>query len=241
MNSDLIIPVIYENQEILIINKKQGLAVQGGEKIKNPLDKILPEQLGYPVYLVHRLDMETSGLMVVAKSPKAAAKWTDLISRKEVIKEYNAICSGCPERRKGVFSASIMDRGVKKTALTYYDVVTSAELKVPVTGESGAEEGQESIRLSLLHLTLGTGRMHQIRIHLAENGFPIAGDDRHGDFKLNKLLKKCAGIKRLMLASVKLTVPVDGKPVVFEIPLPEHMKKISDAYLVKNRGCNGNS
>ncbi len=234
MNSDLIIPVIYENQEILIINKKQGLAVQGGEKIKNPLDKILPEQLGYPVYLVHRLDMETAGLMVVAKSPKSAAKWTDLISRKEVIKEYNAICSGCPDRQKGVFSASIMDRGVKKTALTYYDVVSSADVKVPLSGDSGTGVGQEKVRLSLLHLTLGTGRMHQIRIHLSENGFPIAGDDKHGDFKLNRLLKKSAGIKRLMLASVRLTVPVDGKPLVFEIPLPDHMKKIADSYLVKS-------
>ena len=70
---------------------------------------------------------------------------------------------------------------------------------------------------------LETGRMHQIRIHLAKNSCPIAGDDQHGNFKLNKQLKKSLGIKKLLLASVKLTVPMQSQNQVFEIPLPDYM------------------
>ena len=67
------VSIIYENSEIIIINKPQGVAVQGGQNIAHPLDRELPQQLGYPVYLVHRLDQETQGLLVVAKTPHAGA------------------------------------------------------------------------------------------------------------------------------------------------------------------------
>ena len=68
------IPIIYENEEILIINKPAGIAVQGGKDIAHPLDKELAIQVGYPIYLVHRLDRDTAGLMIVAKSPLYAAQ-----------------------------------------------------------------------------------------------------------------------------------------------------------------------
>jgi len=67
---------------------------------------------------------------------------------------------------------------------------------------------------------LETGRMHQIRIHLAKQGCPIAGDDQHGNFKINKLLKKHFKVKRFLLASVRLTIPLNGKDVIFEIENP---------------------
>ena len=89
-----LVPIIYENDEILVINKPCGLAVQGGQGVKNSLDVLLPAQLGYTVYLVHRLDKETSGLMVVAKSSQAANKWISLLTSGEVRKEYIALCGG---------------------------------------------------------------------------------------------------------------------------------------------------
>ena len=199
------IPIIYENSEIIIINKPQGLACQGGQNIAHPLDKELPLQLGYPVYLVHRLDQETSGLMIVAKSPKAASKWTSLIGEKSVKKEYDAICIGIPEKPEGVFNSTVRNHGMEKTALTFYKVKKSWTI--------------DSYTLSHIHLTLGTGRMHQIRIHLAQAGFPIAGDDKYGNFKVNRALKKLCSIKRLKLVSSRLTVPCDGKQMTFEIPV----------------------
>ena len=73
------IPIIYENNEIFIIDKPAGLAVQGGQGVVHSVDRDFAEQTGQKVYLVHRLDKDTSGLMVVAKNPAAAVKWTKLI------------------------------------------------------------------------------------------------------------------------------------------------------------------
>ena len=79
------------------------------------------------------------------------------------------------------------------------------------------ENGTGEVPLCLIKLQLETGRMHQIRIHLAKQGCPIAGDDQHGNFKMNKLLKKVCKIKRLQLAAVRLTIPLDGKERIFEV------------------------
>ena len=208
------IPVIYENDEIIIINKPAGLAVQGGQGVVHSVDRDFAEQIGYKIYLVHRLDKDTSGLMVVAKTPVAAGKWTKLIGSKIVKKEYLALCAGKMPAKKGIIHEDIVQHGDQKSAVTHYQV--EKEWTLPYENESGAGE----LALSLIRLQLETGRMHQIRIHLAKNNCPIAGDDQHGNFKLNKLLKKACGIKRLQLAAVRLTVPLNGKEKVFEIPNP---------------------
>ena len=201
------IPVLYENDEILVINKPSGVAVQGGAGIVHSLDKELPVQVGYPVYLVHRLDRDTCGLMVVAKSPLAAAKWTKMIGGKLVRKEYTAICVGTLSPKKGTIRSGVIQHGDEKTAVTHYQVV----------GEKEIEFESEKIILSTVKLQLETGRMHQIRIHLSKNGCPIAGDDKHGNFKINKLLRKAAGIKTLQLSATSISLPIDGRETVFAL------------------------
>lgn len=215
--------ILYENDEILLINKPNGVSVQGGKGISHPLDSELSAQLGYKIHLVHRLDKETSGILIVAKNPLAAAKWTGMIGRKDVKKEYIAITIGKPlvdgkPSEKGRIRGTVEAHG--RTQEAYLDF--TVEKSGVIATESQTDESQ--IALSLVHIVLGTGRMHQIRIQLAKNGAPIAADDQHGDFKKNKLLRK-AGIKKLCLVAFRLTLPVDGKERVFEIPLPEHMQK----------------
>ncbi len=209
------IPILFENDEILVINKPAGVAVQGGKDISHPLDKELALQLGYPVYLVHRLDKDTCGLMIVAKSPIFAAIWTKKIASKEVSKEYLATCIGKFALKKGTIATNVVQHGNEKPAQTYYEVVDEKEIFIEENGQIN-QHSENKIILSTVKLKLKTGRMHQIRIHLASINCPIAGDDKHGNFKLNKIVRKLCGIKALQLCAFRLTVPIDGKRRTFE-------------------------
>ena len=246
------IPILFEDDEIFVINKPAGVAVQGGEGISHPLDEEFSKQAGFKIHLVHRLDKETCGLMVVAKNPKAASKWIELIASKQVQKEYTAICFNEPlingkKVKSGTISGSVVKKNGKnereQSAVTNFAVEETWNVEVPLH-KSGSQEAEDSdfgenalklenpapeekisLTFSKIHLKLGTGRMHQIRIHLATVGSPICGDDRHGNFKLNKLAKKTLKIKNLLLCSSKLTIPVgQGKKRVFEIEEPEYFK-----------------
>lgn len=209
------IPVLYENDEIYIINKPSGVSVQGGKGISHPLDEEFAKQVGQKIYLVHRLDKDTAGLMIIARTPQAASKWTKLISSKQVQKTYTAYCFGSLSRKKGVINDSVVQHGETKLAVTNYSVLDEYDMDCTVQTEEG--EKNEKLHISRIALELQTGRMHQIRIHLSKNNCPIIGDDTHGNFKLNKLVKKAYKIKNLQLYSVRLAVPIDGKNKVFQI------------------------
>lgn len=208
------IPVLYENDEIYIINKPTGISVQGGQGISHPLDEEFAKMTGQKVYLVHRLDKDTCGLMIIAKSPNAASKWTKLIGSKQVQKEYVTYCFGKLDRAKGVINDTLIQHGETKNAVTEYSVEKVFDITFP---PSETRPESKTVTISKVHLFLKTGRMHQIRIHLSKNNCPIIGDDQHGNFKLNKLLKKELKIKNMLLCSKKLTVPLDGHNKVFEI------------------------
>lgn len=209
------VPILYENDEIYVINKPAGLAVQGGQGVSHSLDVDFAKQVGSKVYLVHRLDKDTYGLMLVAKSPAAANKWTKLIGSKVAVKEYVAICAGSLKQKKGIIQEDVIQHGEQKTAVTHYEVEKEWDLDIPTDEEKGTPACQ--IHMSQIRLKLETGRMHQIRIHLAKQGCPIAGDDQHGNFKINKLLKKYHKIKTLQLCSKQITIPINGEIKSFEI------------------------
>jgi len=217
-----LIPILYENDEIYIINKPSGLAVQGGNGVTHSLDNEFAQQVGNKVFLVHRLDKDTAGLMIVAKNSVAANKWTKLIASKEAEKEYIAICAGEINPKKGIIKESLEQHGETKNAVTHYEV--EKEWIVKIADEENPDA--KDIKMCQIRLQLETGRMHQIRIHLAKNNCPIAGDDQHGNFKINKQLKKKLKIKKFLLASVKLTLKINGKEQIFEIDLPDYMANL---------------
>lgn len=238
------ISIIYENDEILVINKPTGLAVQGGEGVRNPLDQLLARQLGVKVYPVHRLDKETAGLLVVARTSAAAGLWTRLIASGQVKKEYQALCFGLVQGLKaesalgktGRLTRQVRVAGEGKSAETFYRVARIFPLEPRLQRESELprEEGMQTAlpphaTVSLLELTLGTGRTHQIRIHLSQAGCPILADDKHGNFKVNKIIRRSLGIKILQLAATRLTLPLEGRPATFEVPLPPHMASALEA------------
>jgi 23S rRNA pseudouridine955/2504/2580 synthase len=193
------IAALYEDDDILVLDKPPGLASQPGEGVRISLVEAVERDFGFRPCLVHRLDKETSGCIVVAKSSSAAARWARLIESRELVKAYRAVVSGRPSGEAGRFGAPLATRSGEKSASTDWRLVA-------VFGA-----------FSYLELVLGTGRMHQIRIHLAGAGFPILGDDRHGDFALNKRLRREAGLKRLLLHSRSLTLP-GGRIVTAPMP-----------------------
>ncbi|WP_428769024.1 RluA family pseudouridine synthase [Treponema sp. HNW] len=246
------VPIVYEDDDICIINKPSALAVQGGVGINRAVDTLLSEQLGSKIYLVHRLDRDTAGLLITAKNPAAASRWTKLIASSAVQKEYYALCTGEFSRLKGGITDPVVHKGVSKTAGTFFCVEKQSRIaldaeqspsakKEASASESALAQRSASLCFSLVRLRLETGRMHQIRIHLAGCGTPIAGDDKYGDFKLNRFLRKRFGVKKLHLAAVCLHFSekcftscrtgagafqtAGGPPLKIEIPLPGYMNK----------------
>lgn len=210
MKSESLIPIVYEDDEIILINKRSGLASQGGVGVGKSVDTELSAQIGQKVYLCHRLDKDTSGLLLCAKTSAAANKWSRLVGEKSVKKEYLALCFGQPKNPSGKITLPVKEKGQSKSAVTYYE---KAQLSDFMQEEAKASR----LDLCLMKLTLATGRTHQIRIHLAQSGLPIIGDDKYGDFGLNKAAKRDLGLKRLCLCAFRLTLPLASGQQTFEI------------------------
>jgi len=202
------IEILYEDEFSLIINKPAGLAVQGGKGVKTSLDRILAEIRSPAPLLVHRLDKDTSGVLLVAKGREAAARFSHLLTGKKTQKQYIAVCSGRPKNGEGRLSADLLIHGNLKKSETKYKVLKNEKLP------SGEE-------FSVMELELGTGRMHQIRRHLSMSGNPILGDDKYGNFTLNKKLRKEIGLKRLLLHASRLIIK-DEINIDIRAPLPEY-------------------
>jgi 23S rRNA pseudouridine955/2504/2580 synthase len=204
------IAALYSDDEILVLDKPAGLASQPGEGVRVSVVEAVERDYGFRPFLVHRLDKETAGCLVVARSAAAAAKWSRLVETRELRKTYRAVVAGAPTGESGVFSESVPTRGGEKSAQTAWKLL----------GSFGAAIGEPATaRFSYLELELGTGRTHQIRVHLATHGLPILGDDRHGDFALNKRLRKEAGLRRLLLVAWSLDLP-GGR--CLRASVPEH-------------------
>lgn len=175
----------------------------------NALDLLLSKQVKGKVFLIHRLDKEAGGILLVCKSAKSARVWNTLF-RKRIKKEYQALCIGKMPKEEGVIDTPIVVKGVKKEALTNYKTLDTFSVRI----------GGEEFTISLLLLTIASGRQHQIRVHLSSNNCFIIGDTLHGNYKLNHELKKSYGIKGLHLSCTSLTLPLQeegGKSKTFNI------------------------
>jgi len=174
--------------------------------------------------LVHRLDRETSGILLVAKKRSALKHLQDQFRERETGKTYLALVQGeWPARLK------VIDQPLHKYLLP------DGERRVKVTTPDDPD-GMRSITLvkvaqrlqgcTLLEVTIKTGRTHQIRVHLASNGHPIAGDDKYGDFDWNKVLQK-QGLKRMFLHAWRLQFnhPASGERVALQADLPPELQQ----------------
>lgn len=172
------------------------------------------------VYLVHRLDQETSGLILCTFQGEAAARLKEALFHHEVTKEYRALVLGmqspaggswsdCLEKTSGGGRATVTARRGKANAVTRYAVL----------------ERYERPQVSMIALWPETGRTHQLRVQAALRGHPIAGDDRYGDFTANRFLASETGLKRMFLHAYRLEFrhPVTGHALKLQAPLPTRL------------------
>lgn len=200
--------VIFENDDFLAINKRPGLAVQGGSGIDVSLDDILKEinkKNDKKLQLVHRLDKDTSGILLIAKGRESANFLVEAFKNKKIKKTYLALVYGVVRRDEGVIDIALRKKFVQKNEKVYPDV----EGKEAVTKFRVLRRFKDR---TLLELEPLTGRTHQIRVHCKEIGHAILGDVKYGGKKV--LLD---GVTRMFLCAKKVEFcAFDGKKVVIE-------------------------
>jgi len=217
--------IAYEDEALLVIDKPAGLAVHGGSGVSYGVIEQLRRQRpdARMLELAHRLDRETSGLLIVAKKRAVLTRLHDAFRGGDINKRYLALVRG---RWTNVL------QHVRFSLLKY--LTGEGERRVSVAPEG--KEAHSIVRLlarwenfSLVEVELKTGRTHQIRVHLAHLGFPIAGDDKYGDFPLNKDLQK-TGLKRMFLHAAKLDFrhPLSEQIIALESPLPSELLDFLD-------------
>lgn len=215
---------LFEDDWLLAIDKPSGLAVHGGSGISRGVVELL-RQSGSPPFLelVHRLDRATSGVLLLAKKRIALTRIHEMLRNGGVEKHYLALVKG---RWRDA---------LRRVSLPLHKFVTAAgERRVSV--REGGQESQTIFTLlqrlegfSLLEAELRTGRTHQIRVQLAHLDHPIAGDDKYGDFELNRTLMRI-GLKRMFLHAWRLGFehPVTGARIELTAPLPGELQRFLD-------------
>ncbi|MCQ2089587.1 MAG: RluA family pseudouridine synthase [Fibrobacter sp.] len=223
--------IVIQTEDYLVVNKPSGLASQPGSGTK-PGESLVEylwewgrqEQLDFKPTIAHRLDQETSGMLLVALHGDTLRDLTRMIREHEVDKYYYALVKGNLEKERGTISEK----------LTRTDAAKGSKMKVGVEDKDAKEAithyrvKQHYIGYDLVKIKLETGRMHQIRAHFASIGHPLLGDSRYGDFALNREVKKELGLHRLFLHSCRLEFDWQGEKKVLDCPLPKELQAVID-------------
>jgi len=210
--------VIYEDSKVLVINKPAGIAVHEGKQVLKrhsvigALESQYREQ-GVLPKLVHRLDKDTSGLLIIAKDELTAAELEAIFAAgKNAQKEYLCLVAGRLQDNDGKIDFALPGReGAPVRALTRFKVLDRFS------------------QTTLARVSIETGRMHQIRLHFAALGYPVVLDNQHGDFNFNKNFTKNYGLKRQFLHASRLEIKHGGKKRVWSAPLPSDLQNVIDA------------
>jgi RluA family pseudouridine synthase len=209
--------IIFEDDEIVILNKPAGIAVHEAKDILKR-DTIIGmmearyRSQGIVPRLVHRLDQDTSGVLVIVKSEQARKQWEATFESQKIEKEYLCLVAGRLQEKEGKIDTPLPGReGKPVRALTRYRV------------EAKFSEA------TLVKVWIATGRMHQIRLHFAQLGYPILMDDQHGDFAFNKMFRKAYALKRQFLHAARLRLEYRGKTRIWVAPLPADLQQTLNA------------
>lgn len=222
--------IIYNDSDIVVFNKPAGLAVQGGTKIKKSIDKMAAAMFPYDkILLVHRIDKETSGLLVVAKNQRAAQNLSKQFQNKTAHKEYVALLNGVLSGRGGVIDNYVIKGAVFEDAGNIPDGITP-QRAITEYRVLGTAHGL----LSWVWFSPKTGRTHQLRLHSAYTlSAPIVGDDLYGVTRgtsKNNTVNSLVNTKNLFLFAYKITFthPTSHKIMTLVARAPDFMQKVMD-------------
>lgn len=220
--------ILFEDEEILVCNKPTGLVVHAGSKHQTHhtlidlascyLRQGVRKKKAFEPVLVHRLDKDTSGVILIAKNKQILRYLHTSIRKKEMKKNYRALCHGIPTKAKGTITFSLLKTHERNRGM---------KVKVDEQGlqaQSSYQVVQTARNISDLEIDLHTGRTHQIRVHLAQIGHPIIGDQRYGNNALDRqVLYQGKMTPRLYLHAEKISFfyPLLNKRVTFYAPLPK--------------------
>ena len=214
---------IFEDDELLVLNKPFGIAVQGGAKTKRHIDGMLDAvaKNGERPRLVHRLDRDTGGVFVLAKTRKAATRLSEALLRRRVEKDYWALVKGVPHPLEGTISLPITKRRVDEgdKQLEKMGADDRSDAKPAITEFQTLDVAGQAA--SFLYLRPITGRTHQLRVHCEALGCPIIGDGKYGgkDAALEGVSKKL----HLFCRAMRFPHPATGQLITITAPLTEHM------------------
>jgi 23S rRNA pseudouridine955/2504/2580 synthase len=213
--------VIYEDEEVLALNKPSGLAVQGGTKTTKHVDRLLSawgEGLERP-RLVHRLDRDTSGVLVLGKTPGAAAKLAGAFARRRTEKIYWALVAGLPKPGEGVLELPLAKKGVGDR-----EMMVPADPKDPRAETAETEfvtVSRAADKVAWMALWPHTGRTHQLRAHMLAMGHPILGDPKYK----TEASEALSGELKLQLHARRLTLPHPSRgTLILEAPISRELK-----------------
>ena len=221
--------VIFEDKHFLVIDKPSGVASHGGSGVSHGAIELL--RAARPrehLELVHRLDRDTSGVLVFARTRAGLTGLQAAIRHGEVTKQYLCLMLGHPAKAKFDVNAPLL----KSVLQGDERMVRVAEHGKPSLTFFREMEQYPSARL--MQATLGTGRTHQIRVHAAHVGHPLAGDPKYGDREMNKRFREM-GLSRLFLHAAHMSFDLDGRSYSFSAPLPDDLKDFLDVLSVKGK------
>ena len=214
--------VIFEDHDFFVIDKPAGIASHGGSGIAfGAIELLRAARPKEHLELVHRLDRDTSGVLVLARNRRALTGLQALIRDGQVTKQYLCLLTGRLERGKFDVNAPL-----RKSALAGGErmVRVDEDGKPALTFFRQIERYPDA---ALVEATLATGRTHQIRVHAAHVGHPLAGDPKYGDREANKRLRDL-GLKRLFLHAARFEFELGERAYSFSAPLPEDLRTVLD-------------
>jgi len=209
--------IIFEDADVLVIDKPAGVAVHEAKGIlrRNTVLGMLETRYrpqGIVPQLVHRLDQDTSGVLVVAKNAGTGRDLERAFAGARVEKEYTCLVAGRLHENKGAINIPLPGRrGFEVRAATRFAVV------------------KRFSETTLLRVWIATGRMHQIRLHFAQLGYPVVLDQRHGDFSFNRAFRKAYGLKRQFLHAARISLTYKGEKRAWSARLPSDLERTLQA------------